>query len=225
MAVCKKCGCAIPLGRKSCDMCAAVGAVAPAYQPQMSPPPPPASAPLYSPPVAGSVARPPRGTFTQPPGGAYTQAPGGGSTPPPPGWAYATAPPAVPANIQKAEKEVKSAWHYLVFLGVLYIVLGALTGMGYMDDLNGLFGWIAVVIGMVFLSLAFFVRQGSVVALGIAIGVYALYTVAFFLSGAFAFFRVIVLLYMLRSLGAMNTVRQHRKLLAQQPAPDQSRAA
>ena len=126
----------------------------------------------------------------------------------------------------KAEKEVRSAWHYLVFLGVLYIVLGAITGLGYMDDLNGLFGWLAVVIGAIFLGLAFFVRQGSVVALGIAIGVYALYTVAFFLSGAFAIFRIVVLLYMLRSLGAMNTVRQHRKLLAQQPAPpDQSRAA
>jgi len=32
MAVCKTCGCAIPIGRKSCDMCAAVGAVAPAQQ-------------------------------------------------------------------------------------------------------------------------------------------------------------------------------------------------
>jgi hypothetical protein len=32
MAVCKKCGCAIPIGSKTCDMCAAVGAVAPAQQ-------------------------------------------------------------------------------------------------------------------------------------------------------------------------------------------------
>jgi len=32
MAVCKQCGCAIPLGSKRCDMCAAVGAVAPAQQ-------------------------------------------------------------------------------------------------------------------------------------------------------------------------------------------------
>jgi hypothetical protein len=32
MAVCKTCGCAIPLGSKSCDMCAAVGSVAPAQQ-------------------------------------------------------------------------------------------------------------------------------------------------------------------------------------------------
>jgi hypothetical protein len=30
MAVCKQCGCAMPLGSKTCDMCAAVGAIAPA---------------------------------------------------------------------------------------------------------------------------------------------------------------------------------------------------
>jgi hypothetical protein len=37
MAVCKRCGCAIPLGSKTCDMCATVGAIAPA-QPAWTPP-------------------------------------------------------------------------------------------------------------------------------------------------------------------------------------------
>src|SRR5438876_730991 len=37
MAVCKTCGCAIPLGSRSCDMCAVTGAVAPAQQPQVRP--------------------------------------------------------------------------------------------------------------------------------------------------------------------------------------------
>lgn len=37
MAVCKQCGCAIPLGSKTCDMCATVGAIAPA-QPVWTPP-------------------------------------------------------------------------------------------------------------------------------------------------------------------------------------------
>lgn len=37
MAVCKQCGCAIPLGSKPCDLCAAVGAIAPA-QPVWTPP-------------------------------------------------------------------------------------------------------------------------------------------------------------------------------------------
>jgi hypothetical protein len=35
MAVCKNCGCAIPLGSKTCDMCSTLGAIAPAQQPQV----------------------------------------------------------------------------------------------------------------------------------------------------------------------------------------------
>jgi hypothetical protein len=37
MAACKQCGCAIPLGSKTCDMCATVGAIAPA-RPAWTPP-------------------------------------------------------------------------------------------------------------------------------------------------------------------------------------------
>jgi len=209
MAVCKKCGCAIPLGRKRCDMCAAVGAVAPAYQPQASPPPAPVTAPVaYTPPDAGAL------------------------PPPPPGWSYATTarpapiPAAMPAHIQKAEKEVQAAWHWLAIVGTMYIVLGAITTFGYMDDLNGLFGGWALAIGATFLVLAYFVRQGSILALVIAIAVYALYTIAFFAAGSFAIIRILVLAWLLRKLYAMYMVRQHRRAQAQQPpAPDQTRAA
>jgi hypothetical protein len=37
MAICKRCGCAMPLGSKTCDLCATVGAIAPA-QPVWTPP-------------------------------------------------------------------------------------------------------------------------------------------------------------------------------------------
>jgi hypothetical protein len=37
MAACKQCGCAIPLGSKTCDMCATIGAIAPA-RPAWTPP-------------------------------------------------------------------------------------------------------------------------------------------------------------------------------------------
>ena len=47
MAVCKQCGCAIPLGSKTCDMCATIGAIAPA-QPAWTPPKEVAGAPELS---------------------------------------------------------------------------------------------------------------------------------------------------------------------------------
>jgi len=207
MAVCKKCGCAIPLGSKRCDMCAAVAAVSPAYQPQASPPPAPVSAPL---------------TFTPPPADALA---------PPPGWSYATSQPApvraaAPAHILKAEKEVEAAWHWLAIVGTMYIVLGAITTLGYADDLNGLFGGWALAIGATFLVLAYFVRRGSILALMIAVAVYALYTIAFFAAGSFAIIRILVLGWLLRKLYAMYIVRQHRRAQVQQPpSADQTRAA
>lgn len=209
MAVCKKCGCAIPLGSKSCDMCAAVGSVAPAYQPPMPPAPTPAGRPAgYAPPASGAL------------------------PPAPPGWSYATSarpapiPAATPVHIQKAEKEVQAAWHWLAIVGGMYILLGGLTTFGFMDDLNGLFGGWALAIGATFLVLAYFVRRGSIYALAIAVGVYALYTIAFFASGSFAIIRIVVLAWLLRKLYAMYVVRQHRRVQAQQPpAPDQTRAA
>jgi hypothetical protein len=108
----------------------------------------------------------------------------------------------------------------------MYILLGAATGLGYMDDLSGLFGWWAVGIGVTFLVLAYFVRKGAILALVMAIAIYTLYTIAFFAAGSFAFLRIVVLASLLRSLYSMYTVRQHRRAQAQQPpAPDQTRVA
>jgi hypothetical protein len=213
MAVCKKCGCAIPLGSKSCDMCAAVGSVAPAYQPQASSQPPVRV--TYTPPTPAAVPPPPAGALPQPP----------------PGWSYASTQPAPipaarPAHIQRAEKEVQAAWHWLAIVGAMYIVLGGLTTLGYMDDLSGLFGGWALAIGATFLVLAYFVRQGYILALVMAVAVYALYTIAFFAAGSFAIIRILVLAWLLRKLYAMYMVRQHRQARAQQPpGSEQTRVA
>ena len=189
-------------------MCAAVSSVAPAYQPHVSLPPPPVSTPV---------------TFTPPPAGTLPPAP--------PGWSYASTQPAPataarPAHIQRAEKEVQAAWHWLAIVGAMYIVLGGLTTFGYMDDLSGLFGGWALAIGATFLVLAYFVRQGYILALVIAVAVYALYTIAFFAAGSFAIIRILVLAWLLRKLYAMYMVRQHRQANAQKSSsPDQRRAA
>jgi hypothetical protein len=196
MAVCKTCGCAIPIGSKTCDMCAAVGAVAPAQQPQVWQAPANAAGPTE---LASSAA-------------SWAALPGAYRRPP-------------PTDVQKAEKSVRGAWRYLGFLAALYIVLGTITVLGYASDLLSLFGWWAIAIGAAFLVCAYFVRKGSLAALAIAIGIYALYTVALFLAGYFAIFRVIIVLLLLRDLGHMNTLREYRKHAQQSPTPDQTRAA
>ncbi len=179
MAVCKTCGCAIPIGSKSCDMCAVTGAVAPAQQPQVWQP-----------------------------------------------SSQAAALPAPPADIQKAQKRVRHAWQFIAFIGALSLVAGTVAELGNIDLLQGYFDWYSVAEGAIFLVLAYFVRRGSLIAFGIAIGLYALDTVALFVTGHFGIVRILIMLFLLRSLGSANLLRQHRRALAQQPAtPEQSRAA
>ena len=194
MAVCKRCGCAIPIGSKSCDMCAVVGSVAPANQPQAWQAPKDAAGPAE---LASSA-----GTWSASPGASR---------------------PLLPADVQKAEKEVKKAWHWLAFVGSMYIILGMATALGYMHDLSGLFGWWAVGVGVSFLTLAYFVRRGEILALVIAIAIYTLYTIAFFAAGSLAFLRIIVLVWLLRSLLSMYSIRQHRRAVQGRSPPDLSR--
>ena len=197
MAVCKTCGCAIPIGRKSCDMCAAVGAVAPA-QPAWTPPKE-AAAPQE---LSSSAAS----------------------------WAAASgaARPALPADLKKAEKKVREAWQFIAGLGVLNIGVGILAEAASITPLLNYFDWFSVGVGVVFLVLAYFIRSGSMVAIGITIGLYALDTALLFWFGHFAIIRIVILVFLLQGLGSLNLLRQQRKAAAQQQAgtgPDQQRAA
>jgi hypothetical protein len=193
MAVCKTCGCAIPIGRKSCDMCAAVGAVAPAWTP-----PNEAAAPHE---LSSSAAS----------------------------WAATsgTARPALPADLKKAEKKVREAWQFIAALGVLNIGVGILAEAANITPLLNYFDWFSVGVGVVFLVLAYFIRGGSMVALAITIGLYALDTALLFWDGHFAIVRIVILVFLVQGLGSLNLVRQQRKAASQQPAtgPDQRRAA
>ena len=178
-------------------MCAAIGAVAPAEQPPVW------QAPIQSP------------APTELASSAASWAASGGA-----------ARPALPADIQKAQKRVRQAWQFIAFIGALSVVAGTVAELGNIDLLQNYFDWYSVAEGAIFLLLAYFVRRGSLIALGIAIGLYALDTVALFATGHFGIIRILILLFLLRSLGSANLLRQHRKALAQQASPqEQPRAA
>jgi hypothetical protein len=196
MAVCKKCGCAIPIGSKTCDMCAAVGAVAPAQQVWTTPKE--AAGPLE---LSSSAA-------------SWAAAAGAGR-------------PALPTDLKKAEKKVREAWQFIAAIGVLNIGVGLLAEVGGITALLNYFDWFSVGVGIAFLVLAYFIRSGSMVAMGITIGLYTLDTVVLFWTGHFAFLRVVILIFLVQALGSLNLLRQQRKAAAQQPStgPDQMRAA
>ena len=146
--------------------------------------------------------------------------------------------PALPAEVQKAQKRVRHAWQFFAFIGALSVVAGTVAELANVDLLQNYFDWYSVAEGAIFLVLAYFIRRGSLIALGITIGLYALDTVALFAIASriseFGFTpnRVaalgenLILLFLLRSLGSANLLRQHRKALAQQPPTlEQPRAA
>jgi hypothetical protein len=197
MAVCKTCGCAIPLGRKGCDMCAAVGAVAPAQQAWT--PPKEVAAPQE---LSSSAAS----------------------------WAAASgaARPPLPADLKKAEKKVREAWQFIAVIGLLNIGVGILAEAAGITALLNYFDWFSVGVGVVFLLLAYFIRGGSMMAMGITIGLYALDTALLFWTGHFAIIRIVILVFLLQGLGSLNLLRQQRKAAAEkqsQAGPDQRRAA
>ncbi len=186
MAVCKKCGCAIPIGSKTCDMCAAVGAVAPVQQPQVWQAPTNAAGPTE---LSSSAAS----------------------------WAAAgAARPALTTDLKKAEKKVREAWQFIAAIGLLNIGIGILAEAASITVLLNYFDWFSVGVGVVFLVLAYFIRGGSMVAMGITIGLYALDTFLLFWTGHFAIIRIIILVFLVQGLGSLNLLRQQRKAAAQQ---------
>jgi len=196
MAVCKTCGCAIPIGRKGCDMCAAVGAVAPAQQ-------------AWTPPTEAAAPRELSSSAAS--------------------WAAASgaARPALPADLKKAEKKVRDAWQFIAAIGVLNIGAGIIAESANITPLLNYFDWFSVGVGVVFLVLAYFIRGGSMIAMGITIGLYALDTALLFWESHFAIIRIVVLVFLVQGLGSLNLLRQQRKAAAQPPptGPDQQRAA
>jgi len=193
MAVCKRCGCAIPLGSKACDLCALTGSIAPVGQPVAWQPPKDAAAPTE---LASSAA-----SWAAPAGAAR---------------------PTLSAQVQKAHKQVRAAWQFIAFVGALTVTLGLVAELGTVTFLLNYFDWFSVAEGVIFLTLAWFIRGGSVVATVIAAALYILDTVALLFIGHFGFFRIFIIAFLLRSVGSAFLLRQQRRSTS---AQDQSRAA
>lgn len=181
-------------------MCAVTGSIAPA-QPVVSWQPPQPS-PIAPPATTQPVATWPAGTQPGP-----------------------TAAVKKPADIVKAEKRVKEAWQFLAFIACVWIVLGTVAELANVGGLLNYFDWYAVAEGAIYLVLVYFIRRGSLVALGIAVGIYALDTVALLLTGSFFIIRLFILVFLVRSVAAAYQLRQYRKQAALAASSGEQRAA
>lgn len=208
MKVCKRCGCALPIGQKTCDICDRTASGA-SYQPvaQWTPP---SQAPVQPPTATPAPAAPSKES-----GVPLTSMP-----------MLPLAPAArAPRELGKWQASHRWAWRYLATLGVLYIGLGLATALGSLPDYTSLFGWTAVVVGGSFCWFAFTVRRGSLLGISMAMVVYAAYTVAFLNAGSFVFFRFFILLSLGRAWLSIYALSQQQKGQAAAPPSNQSIAA
>ena len=205
MAVCKTCGCAIPLGSKSCDMCATTGAIAPVRQPVWTPPTD----------LAGTAS-------TQPPGQA------------PVNWsAYQAPAPAVSSTeVEKARKAMNQAFWIFAIVGGISVGVGAIAELADLAALQGFFNWASVGEGAIFLLLAYYTRRGSFIAVAIGTALYVLDSVVLLFAGYFSIVRVLIILGLVRAVLSANLLRQQRQQAIAQPGAmgssspgDQTRAA
>jgi len=178
----------MPIGSKTCDMCAVTGAVAPVRQPQPWQPPKDAAGPSE---LASAAA-------------SWAAAPG------------AMAMPSMPTQLLKAQKQVRSAWRFVAIIGTLILALGLAAELGNVTTLLRFFDWVSVGEGVVFLLLAHFIRAGSVAAAVIVAAIYILDTLAMLFIGHFLAPRVFVILFLLRAVGSAHLLKQQRRKLAAQ---------
>jgi hypothetical protein len=188
MAVCKKCGCAIPLGSKDCDMCKTTGAIAPAASSQSW------QAPANAAPVtelASSAAS-----------WATGQAVPTGSSP---------LDVAGSLKVRQARSRLRWAWGAAAFVGGLGAGISLIAELAPVPQLLTLFNWGSLVEGGIYCVLAYFISRRSKIALGIATGLYILDFIAILATGHFlgvSIVRVAILFAFFRGFSAIEVLKK-----------------
>lgn len=225
MAICKRCGCAIPLGSKKCDLCATTDSIAPAQPITPTPPQAPATWNTRQP-----AAWAPQQSGT--PAGGVVPTPIWPSTPSPVQGApiqRATVPTTAVAASLKAQKSLRQAFWLFLIVGGISVGLGVLAEVGEISELQNLFNWYSVGEGAIFLLLAYFTWRGSLLAAIVGAALYVLDSVLLLITGYFSIVRVAIIIGLARTILTAYAFRQQaQRLSAQQgavAAPDQTRAA
>ena len=132
------------------------------------------------------------------------------------------------------QKNLATAYGAVFFVGAFSVIVGLVAVLFEVRFLQNLgLGWSSILFGIVFLVLGYYVKQGAMIALAIAIGLYSLDGIVFLVDliqrkGSPAtggiIFRLIMLWFMSRGFGAIrelkaNTTRNIRNSVPSAPAP------
>lgn len=114
----------------------------------------------------------------------------------------------------KLRSRHRNAYLALYIVGGLTLVLGLVAELGRVDVLLQLFGsgWIVAVEGLVLLVLGYFTMRGSLLALGIALGLYAVDAIATVAIAGIRgiWIRLLVLFFLVQGFMALRELKRRR---------------
>ena len=99
--------------------------------------------------------------------------------------------PLFPAYVKSVERKLNLQMGILLFIGIVTILVGVIGGGPFNPEKVAAYGWITAVLGIAYCILAIYVGRGSKIALGIAVGIYIIDTLAIFLFLAMSKLQVI----------------------------------
>ena len=126
----------------------------------------------------------------------------------------------LPGSGSDPATKLKQSYGLLYFIGGLNLVLGIIAFLFQVDLLIDLgMGTYSVVVGSIYLLLAFFVQRKSKIALGIAIALYGLETMLSLISGVTSgvFVRLFFIVFMWPGFKAINELLEKNEQAAPNP--------
>ena len=114
----------------------------------------------------------------------------------------------------KLRSRVRNAYIALYIIGGLTLLLGLVAELGKVDVLLQLFGsgWAVAVEGLILIVLGYFTMRGSLVALGIAVGLYAVDAILSLLTAGIRgiWIRALVLFFLIQGFMALRELKRRR---------------
>ncbi len=112
----------------------------------------------------------------------------------------------------------RNAYLALYIVGGLTLVLGLVAELGRVDALQQLFGsgWVVAAEGLILVVLGYFTMRGSLLALGIALGLYALDSIATVAIAGIRgiWLRLIVLFFLVQGFMALRELKRRQTVAA-----------
>lgn len=123
----------------------------------------------------------------------------------------------LPGTAGDPEQKLKGAYGLLYFIAGLNLLLGVLSLMiqsEFLQQIAG--GWYSVIYGLAFLTLAFFVKKQSQIALGISIVMYGLDSVFIVMNSDVSynfFIRLLFLYFLWQGFGAIKELNENSEMV------------